>query len=423
MTALWLLLVPLVLLTGHTAVNALLLRRPPRNATTTEHIAVLLPLRNEAGRVTPCLQSLLAQQGAPNLTIHVLDDGSTDGTADVVRSIAGPALGQRLHLHTGAPPPPGWLGKPHACHQLVQAATESSIPDISPDRGASMPNPAASIPDRAGSLPDRAGSRPDVLMFVDADVVLAPDAVAGAADLLRRTGVTLLSPYPEIVGTGRLVQPLLQWSWLTFLPLRAMERSPRPSLAAAGGQWLVLDRAGYQRAGGHAAVRDEILEDIALARAVKRTGGRIALADGSHLATCRMYDSWRDLTDGYAKSLWSSFGSTAGAAAVVVLLLLLYVVPPLLTPLAVLPALLAYLLGVTGRVITARATGSRALPDALAHPVSILLFGYLIVLSVHRRRTGRLSWRGRPLTVIHRNGIPSDGAAENHASSRDGRAG
>ncbi len=363
MTVAWVLVVVVALLTAHTAVNALLLRRPGRGATTAERVAVLLPLRDEAGRVTPCLRSLLAQEGVPDLTIHVLDDGSTDGTADVVREVAG----DRVRLHAGTPPPPGWLGKPHACHLL-------------------------------GAYADDA----DVLVFVDADVVLEPDAVAGAVALARETGVTLLSPYPRIVGSGRLVQPLLQWSWLTFLPLRAMERSPRPSLAAAGGQWLVVDRRGYQRAGGHAAVRDEILEDIALARAVKRTGGRIALADGSRLATCRMYDSWRELADGYAKSLWASFGSTAGAVAVVSLLVLLYVVLPLTAPVLPLAGLLAYLLGVAGRVLTARATGGRALPDALAHPVSVVLFGYLIARSVHRRRTGRLSWRGRSLPVMHR---------------------
>lgn len=354
----WLALTPLLLLTAHTAVNALLLRRPRRGVSTTERVAVLLPLRDEAGRVTPCLRALLAQEGVPDLTVHVLDDGSTDGTADVVRAVAG----DRVRLHTGAPPPAGWLGKPHACQRLA---------------------------DLAGDV--------DVLVLVDADVVLEPDAIAGAVDLLRATGVTLLSPYPRIVGAGRLVQPLLQWSWLTFLPLRIMERSPRPSLAAAGGQWLVLDRAGYRRAGGHAAVRAEILEDIALARAVKRTGGRIALADGSRLATCRMYDSWRDLTGGYTKSLWSSFGSASGAAAVVVLLFLLYVVPPVLTPLAALPALAAYLLGVTGRAIAARATGARPFPDAFAHPISIAVFGYLIARSFHMRRAGRLTWRGRPI--------------------------
>ncbi|MBG0563450.1 glycosyltransferase [Actinoplanes aureus] len=351
----WFFLVPLLLLTAHTAGNALLLRRPRRSASTSERIAVLLPLRDEAARVTPCLESLLAQRGVPDLTIHVLDDGSTDGTADVVRAVAG----DRVRLHTGTPPPPGWLGKPNACARLA---------------------------DQAGDA--------DVLVFVDADVVLAPDAIAGAVELLRSARVTLLSPYPRIVGAGRLVQPLLQWSWLTFLPLRGMERSPRPSLAAAGGQWLVVDRAGYRRAGGHAAVRDDVLEDIGLARAVKRAGGRIALADGSRLATCRMYESWSELADGYGKSLWASFGSVAGAAAVVVLLLFLYVLP-----LALLPtgwwALAAYLLGVTGRVISAAATGGRAWPDAVAHPVSVVLFGWLVVRSFHLRRRGRLVWRGR----------------------------
>jgi hypothetical protein len=340
----------------------MLLRRLPTGTTTDERIAVLLPLRDEADRVTPCLEALLGQRGVPDLQIYVLDDGSTDGTAEVVRAIAG----DKVHLLTGAPLPAGWLGKPHACHQLAEAAGDA-----------------------------------DVLSFVDADVVLAPDAIAAGVTLLRRTGTTLLSPYPRITGAGRLVQPLLQWSWLTFLPLRAMERSPRPSLAAAGGQWLVADRAGYQRAGGHAAVRTEVLEDIALARAVKRAGGRIALADGSPLATCEMYPSWRELTAGYTKSLWASFGSPFAAGAVVVILLFLYAAPPvaavLLPARFALVALAAYALGVLGRVVAAAATGGRAWPDALAHPVSIVLFGRLVIQSFRLRRAGRLTWRGRPV--------------------------
>jgi hypothetical protein len=361
----WLVLLPWLALTAHTIVNATLLRRPTPG-TITERVAVLLPLRDEADRVTPCLEALLGQRGMSGLDIVVLDDGSTDGTAGVVREIAG----DKVRLFTGAPLPAGWLGKPHACRQLADAAPDA-----------------------------------DVLAFVDADVVLAPDAVAAAVTLLRATGVTLLSPYPRIVGAGRLVQPLLQWSWLTFLPLRAMERSPRPSLAAVGGQWLVIDRAGYDRAGGHAAVRDDVLEDIGLARAVKRSGGRIALADGSRLADCRMYSSWRELTGGYTKSLWASFGSPAGAAAVVVLLLLLYAVPPVaaagfliggaLVPAAV--SLCAYALGVAGRVVAATATGGRSWPDALAHPVSVVVFSWLVARSFRLRRQGRLAWRGRPL--------------------------
>jgi hypothetical protein len=368
------LLAVLVALTGHTLVNATRwLRRPAdRSAVVDEPVAVLLPLRDEAARVTPCLRALLAQRGVPGLRIVVLDDGSGDGTAEVVRAVAGDD--RRVTLLTGVAPPPGWLGKPHACHQLAQRA-----------------DPVATA-----------------LVFVDADVVLAPDAVAAAVTELRAARVTLLSPYPRIlVATvgDRLVQPLLQWLWLTFLPLRAMERSPRPSLAAAGGQFLVVDRAGYTAAGGHAAVRDRILEDIELARAVKRAGGRIALADGSRLADCRMYDTWPQLRDGYTKSLWASFGQPGAAAAVVTLLGLLYVAPPLLVAAALLvgaPSVAAlagagYLLGVAGRVVSARATGGRWWPDALAHPVSVVVLGWLTVRSYHLRKRRRLSWRGRPV--------------------------
>ncbi|MEH0846149.1 glycosyltransferase family 2 protein [Micromonospora sp. CPCC 205711] len=375
MTAVLVLVAAVAALTAHTWLNAgRWLRRPTGGpAEAGAAVAVLLPLRDEADRVTPCLRSLLAQRGVPWLRIVVLDDGSTDGTADVVRAVVGDD--PRVTLLTGAAPPPGWLGKPHACHQLAVRA-----------------DPAATV-----------------LAFVDADVVLTPYAVAAAVAELRAAGATLLSPYPRIlvrtVG-DRLVQPLLQWLWLTFLPLRAMERSARPSLAAAGGQFLVVDRAGYDRAGGHAAVADKVLEDIELARAIKRSGGRIALADGSRLAACRMYENWPQLRDGYTKSLWASFGHPSAAATVVTLLLLLYTAPPLVAvgalaagaPVVAGLALAAYAAGVAGRMLSARATGGRAWPDALVHPVSVVVLGWLTLRSYHLRKRHRLSWRGRPVS-------------------------
>jgi hypothetical protein len=354
--------VAVALLTGHGAVNALLLRRPVgRPPIVGVPVSVLLPLRDEADRVRPCLEALLAQEAVPELEIVVLDDGSADGTADVVRAVAG----DRVRLITGAVPPEGWLGKPWACHQLAGAA------------------------------------RGEVLAFLDADVVLAPHAVAAGVALLD--GFDLVCPYPRMVAGSpgeRLVQPLLQWLWLTFLPLRAMERSARPSLAAAGGQFLVARRAGYERAGGHAAMAGAVLEDIELARAVKRSGGRIALADGSALASCRMYESWAGVRDGYAKSLWASFGSPAGAAAAVLALLLLYVAPVALIPVAPWAGLAGYLLGVLGRIVTARATGGRALPDALAHPASMLVLAYLTARSYRLHRKGSLTWKGRRVDTL-----------------------
>lgn len=355
-------------LTVHSAVNLARLRRPDRNADAVrEPVSVLLPVRDEAQRVEPCLRALLAalERCAAPAELLVLDDGSSDGTADVVRRVAEAHPGVRLL--TGEPLPPGWLGKPHACAQLADVASPAST----------------------------------VLVFVDADTLLAPFALSAAVDLLRRNDLDLVCPYPRQVAESvgeRLVQPLLQWSWSTTLPLRLAEQSTRASLSAGNGQFLVVDRATYRRAGGHAAVRTEVLDDVALVRAVKAVGGRGGLVDGTDLATCRMYDGWTELRDGYAKSLWSAFGTPSGAVAVNAGLGLVYVLPPLAAVLRRSPVgLVGYLAGVAGRVLVARRTGARVWPDTLAHPASVSTFAWLTALSWRRHRRGALTWKGRPL--------------------------
>lgn len=354
-----------VALTVHTAVNLRRLRRLPDDPRqVAERVSVLVPARNEAHRIAGTIRSLTAQTRLVDLEIVVLDDGSDDGTADVVRREA--AGDPRLRVREGRALPAGWLGKPHACHQLAEQATGS------------------------------------VLCFVDADVELDPTALAAAVSLLRDARLDAVSPYPRQLADGfgpRLVQPLIEWSWLTMLPLGIAERSPRPSLAAATGQFFVIDRGAYERAGGHRAVAREVLDDVALLRAVKRSAGRGVAVDGSSHAVCRMYDSWGELYDGYTKSLWSAFGSRVGSAAVVGTLCLAYVVP---AASAVIVGsrvgLLGYAAGVTGRLMVARTTHQPMLPDVLAHPLSIATFSGLTVASWHRRRQGALQWKGRPVT-------------------------
>lgn len=329
--------------------------------------SVLLPLRNEEHRAAACLESL-ARQDCDE--IIVLDDNSTDGTAALVESMLGGD--SRLRLLRGASEPPtGWLGKPWACQRLAEEASG------------------------------------DVLLFVDADVVLADDAVTAAADMLGSNELAVICPYPQQLTSGplgRLVQPLLQWSWLTTLPLDIAERSPRPSLAAGNGQLLVVSAAAYRAAGGHGAVRGEVLEDVALVRALKEHGGWGGMADGTAIATCRMYADDRELVDGYTKSLWAAFGSPAGAAGVVAALVLAYVVPPvamLIGPDATTRTVggIGYAAAVTGRVLVARRTGQRVHPDAWAHPASIAAFAWLVGLSFRRRSAGTLHWSGRPVEV------------------------
>jgi hypothetical protein len=142
-------------------------------------------------------------------------------------------------------------------------------------------------------------------------------------------------------------------------------------------------------------VRGEVLDDVALLRALKRSGGRGNVIDGTDVATCRMYTGWDDLVEGYTKSLWSAFGSPAGSAAVVGGLSVLYVVPVIAALRGSRIGLIGAAAGTAGRVLVAQRTGARVLPDSLAHPVSIGVLGYLTAESWRRRRRGTLTWKGR----------------------------
>jgi hypothetical protein len=350
------------LLAAHAAVNSRLLRVPPPARVVRERVSVLVPARDEATRIGPCLQAILASTSLPELEVIVLDDNSADGTGEIARNLA--ETDPRLRVVSGNEPPRGWLGKPYACAQLADRATG------------------------------------DVLVFVDADVIVAPDGLARTVLAMRDSRLDLVCPYPKQQAVGvaeRLVQPLLQWSWLTLLPLRLAETSARPSLAAANGQLLCCDAVGYRRAGGHAAVRDSVLDDIALLRAVKRSGGRGVVVDGTDIATTRMYEGWPALRDGYAKSLWSAGGNPTGSAAQCAVLAAIYLLPPAAALRGSRSGFAGYLAGVAGRGITGRRTGARVWPDAAAHPLSIALLIELTALSWWRRRRGTASWKGRRL--------------------------
>ncbi len=350
-------------LTIQSAINARLLRRPVAAMRISERVSVLLPLRDEAHRVRPCLEALAAQTGLAhtgNVEFVILDDASSDATAEVVSSVF--AGDPRLRLIRGfGDPPPGFLGKPWACARLADAA-----------------DPRAAV-----------------LVFLDADVVLAPDGLARTLALLRTARLEFVSPYPRQTAGSvaeRLIQPLLTWSWLTLVPLRVAERSAHPSLALANGQLLAVDADSYRSAGGHAAptVRASVLEDIALARLLRRHGCSGGMAAGAHVASCRMYDGWPALRDGYAKSLWAAAGGRrSGSLAQFALLAWLYLRPD--------PV--CYLAGVASRVIAARSAGARAFPDACAHPVSVALLGALTARSWRLRLENALEWKGRPVVV------------------------
>jgi hypothetical protein len=358
------------LLSAHSALNARLLRRPSTvGLQTQDRTVVCIPARNEAASIDACLRSILSEAEAMNLRIVVLDDGSSDGTGEIVRALMKSSSAIALIEGGDGTLPHGWLGKPWACERLRTSFAPGEV---------------------------------DVFVFVDADVRLEPHAIAQAVGLLRSSELDLVSPYPRQIAVTipeRVVQPLLQWLWLTLLPLRLAERTRPNSMAAANGQFLVIDAVALAAMGGFGAVRGDVLDDVALVRAGKRAGRRGTVVDGTHLATCRMYTDWSSLRDGYTKNLWAGTGSPVGAFGLASLFVLAYVVPAL-GALGVFGrgarrcGALGYLAGVGGRVISARTTGGRVL-DSAAHPFSVLVLVHLIGRSWRAHRAGTIVWKGR----------------------------
>jgi len=240
------------------------------------------------------------------------------------------------------------------------------------------------------------------LVFVDADVRIGPSAIAAAITQMKKYRWDFISPYPKQLAltlSEKCVQPLLQWSFMSALPLRLAHRSASPAMAVANGQFFIVTRSAYDRAGGHHAIKSEVLDDLELARALLRSGAMGGVADGSSVATCRMYENRALLFEGYRKSLWRAFPhpiialfANAYLAATAILPLLLIVFSPSHWRLY----LAAYGCVVASRVITALKTRANPL-YALWHFISIALFNYLVATSWIGKSRGQLTWRGRKI--------------------------
>ena len=274
--------------------NLRALRKPKSNIQLPEPaplISVLVPARNEEANINVCLESL-RRQDYPNFEILVLDDSSTDGTADAVARIA--AEDSRVRLLKGQALPPGWAGKTFACHQLAQEA------------------------------------RGSWLLFTDADTVHASSMLRRVLGVALVSRVALISGFPYQRTTSlwqKMAIPILfYFMLLCWMPFWWLQRSRRAMPSVAIGQFLFFSAEEYRSIGGHEAVKSRIVEDVWLGREVSRHHYRQLTLDLSSLVSCQMYREFGSMWDGIARWLYTvaslSVVSLVGMMAVVLFLFL-----------------------------------------------------------------------------------------------------
>jgi len=251
-------------------------------------VSILIPARNEARNIEACVASLLAQD-YPRTELIVLDDHSDDDTAGIVRRLG---LGDEEHrrIISGAALPPGWTGKGWACHQLSLAA------------------------------------HGEYLFFTDADTTHAPGTVSATVAAARAYRADLVSAWPRLLTVTwgeQLIIPMILLLGLVMYPhwlVLFLQKHPhlaarvpaflRRGLGAANGQAMFFTRAGYDRIGGHAALHDHLVEDVALGRAVASRMGegmRLLNCEALRFSTCRMYQSLAETWHGFTKNMRAAF--------------------------------------------------------------------------------------------------------------------
>lgn len=351
---------------GITAISNVLLFPRLRRLSPTESpfVSILIPARNEAAVIGETVRSLLAQSYS-NFELIVLDDNSTDGTSATVCAAA--QGDSRLRVLSGAPLPEGWGGKNWACHQLSEAA------------------------------------RGNWLLFTDADVRWQPEALSALIAHMARTRADLLTVWAtQITQTWaeRLIVPLMTFAILAYLPIIMVHYSRWMIFAAANGQVMLFRREAYQKIGGHAAARNKVVEDVTLARRIKAAGLRLRMFDGNRLISCRMYQGWSAVRDGFAKNILAGHGDSVPFLLLSTILhWLAYVAPFIWLPLSgFAPLPLVLCAGVIAlRMLTAAATHQRLL-DAFLMPLSVILMTRIAAQALYwRLRYGGVQWKGRTI--------------------------
>jgi hypothetical protein len=324
-------------------------------------VSVIVPARNEEACLAACLESLAAQTGV-NFEITVVDDASTDHTREIAESFP------TVRIVDAGPPPLGWTGKNNAMTAGARVA------------------------------------RGEWLLFTDADTVHKSGSLSRVVAEARQGGAALLSysPEQEVHGFWEMAVMPVIFAELAATYRPSLVSDPRSSAAAANGQYILIAREAYDAIGGHAAVSASLLEDVALAKAVKASGRKVLFRFGGDAVRTRMYRSFSQLREGWTKNLALLFPSPvrlallrltefvliAGGAAAAVAALLHGQVRPGLAAALLAVTIYGFLLKRIRKAHFFRKATALSL-------VGLPLFAYLLLRSELSYKRGSVTWKGR----------------------------
>jgi len=331
-------------------------------------VSLLVPVRNEEERVEKCLRSL-SYQDYPNLEIIVLDDHSTDKTAEIVGKLI--LQGLKIQLVPGDVLPAGWTGKNFACYQLVRKA------------------------------------RGDWLLFTDADTIHSPHTISSVLAVAENEKADLVSLLPRIdcgSEAEKIFMPLVHFAFTVFLPLGLIRQS---RLSMALGPFMLFNKKFYESIGGHEAIRSEVVDDLSLAKSVRVHGGKISFLDGSDFVRVRFYRNWREIWEGFTKNSFGAFKYSIPAfVGILVFAYFLFLQPYLIFfknlfqgsfyQLACLQICLVTFI----RLVLAQRFKT-SFHSAVLHPVAVIMGLFILTNSFwHWLHKGSVSWKDRTYTIV-----------------------
>lgn len=257
-------------------------------------LSILIPARDEERNIGECLQSV-CRNPSQAIEIVVLDDRSSDLTALMIEEAA--KADKRIRYVAGKELPPGWTGKAHACHQLAGHASG------------------------------------EWLLFLDADARLEPHAVQDVMAAATRQKWGMITGFPlqhTVTWLEKLVVPMMMFTIACHLPIRLVRTSKDARFAAAHGAFVLVHRDSYRKAGGHVANRGHLVDDVVLAKAMKKAGEPLTLADVRDQVSMRMYGNAGEVWNGYKKNIYEGVGRNCFLLfGMAMLYILLYILPPI----------------------------------------------------------------------------------------------